>query len=45
VINDHSGIFTEPLLRFLVRYIALIESKLALNPEQDRENKERALAR
>ncbi len=45
VIDDHSGIFTEPLLRFLTRYIALIESKIALNPEQDREQKQRALAR
>lgn len=45
VIDDHSGIFTEPLLRFLTRYIALIESKVALNPEQDREQKQRALAR
>lgn len=45
VIDDHSGIFTEPLLRFLTRYIALIESKVALNPEQDREQKRRALAR
>lgn len=45
VIDDHSGIFTEPLLRFLTRYIALIESKIALNPKEDREQKQRALAR
>jgi hypothetical protein len=45
IIDNHSGIFTEPLLRFLIPYIALIEAKLALNPEADRARKERALAK
>jgi hypothetical protein len=44
IVDNHSGIFTEPLLKFLIPYIALIESKLALNPEQDVEMKQRALA-
>ena len=44
IIDNHSGIFTQPLLRFLIPYIALIESKLALNPERDVEMKQRALA-
>ncbi|MGH7926869.1 MAG: hypothetical protein ACREQV_03645, partial [Candidatus Binatia bacterium] len=44
IIDNHSGIFTEPLLKFLIPYIALIESKLALNREEDVEMKQRALA-
>jgi hypothetical protein len=43
IIDNHSGIFTQPLLRFLIRYIALIETKLALNPLEDIEQKQRAL--
>lgn len=43
IIDNHSGIFTEPLLRFLIPYIALIETKLALNPEEDAEMKQRSL--
>jgi hypothetical protein len=45
IIDNHSGIFTQPLLRFLIPYIALIETKLALNPTEDIEQKQRALAR
>lgn len=45
IIDNHSGIFTQPLLRFLIPYIALIETKLALNPTEDVERKQRALAR
>jgi hypothetical protein len=44
IIDNHSGIFTQPLLRFLIPYIALIETKLALNPIEDVEKKQRALA-
>jgi hypothetical protein len=44
IIDNHSGIFTQPLLRFLIPYIALIETKLALNPIEDIEQKQRALA-
>jgi hypothetical protein len=44
VIDNHSGIFTQPLLRFLIPYIALIEAKLALNSDVDAEMKQRALA-
>jgi hypothetical protein len=44
IVDNHNGIFTQPLIRFLVRYIALIESKLALNPAEDAEMKQRALA-
>lgn len=44
IIDNHSGIFTQPLLRFLIPYIALIETKLALNPSVDAEMKQRALA-
>ena len=44
IIDNHSGVFTQPLLRFLIPYIALIETKLALNPTQDVEQKRRALA-
>ena len=44
IVDNHSGIFTQPLIRFLVRYIALIESKLALNAAADAEMKQRALA-
>jgi hypothetical protein len=43
IIDNHSGIFTQPLLRFLIPYIALIETKLALNPLEDIEQKQRAL--
>jgi hypothetical protein len=45
IIDNHSGIFTQPLLRFLIPYIALIETKLALNPTEDIERKQRALAK
>jgi hypothetical protein len=45
IIENHSGIFTQPLLRFLIPYIALIESKLALNPTEDVEMKQRTLAK
>ena len=45
IIDNHSGIFTQPLLRFLIPYIALIETKLALNPAEDVEKKERALSK
>jgi hypothetical protein len=38
-------IFTQPLLRFLIPYIALIETKLALNPTEDIERKQRALSK
>ncbi|MGH8203396.1 MAG: hypothetical protein ACREST_02235, partial [Steroidobacteraceae bacterium] len=44
IVDNHSGIFTQPLLRFLIPYIALIEAKLALNPAIDAEMKQRALA-
>jgi len=44
IIDNHSGIFTQPLLKFLIPYIALIESKLALNQVQDVEMKQRAMA-
>lgn len=44
IVDNHSGIFTQPLVRFLVRYIALIESKLALNAPEDAQMKQRALA-
>lgn len=43
VIDDHSGVFTEPFLQFLIPYIALIESKIALNRDADVEQKQRAL--
>ena len=42
IIDDHSGIFTEPFLQFLIPYIALIESKIAMNPADDLEKKRRA---
>jgi hypothetical protein len=42
--DDHNGIFTQPLLRFLIPYIALIETKLVLNSTEDVEMKQRALA-
>jgi hypothetical protein len=45
IIDNHSGIFTQPLLRFLIPYIALIETKLALNPIEDIEKKQCALAK
>ncbi len=45
IIDNHSGIFTQPLLRFLIPYIALIETKLALNADEDVERKQRALDR
>jgi hypothetical protein len=45
IIDNHSGIGTQPLLRFLIPYIALIETKLALNPTEDIERKQRALAK
>ena len=45
IIDNHSGIFTQPLLRFLIPYIALIETKLALNPAEDVEKKQRALSK
>ena len=44
IVDNHSGIFTQPLIRFLIPYIALIEAKLALNPAIDAEMKQRALA-
>ncbi|MGH8251485.1 MAG: hypothetical protein ACREVI_12450 [Steroidobacteraceae bacterium] len=43
IVDNHSGIFAQPLLRFLIPYIALIETKLALNAEEDVEKKQRAL--
>lgn len=42
IIDDHSGIFTEPFLRFLIPYIALIESKIALNPAKAEAKRRRA---
>jgi hypothetical protein len=44
IIDNHSGILTQPLLRFLIPYIALIETKLVLNPTEDVEMKQRAVA-
>jgi hypothetical protein len=42
IIDDHSGIFTEPFLQFLIPYIALVESKIASNPATSDEKKRRA---
>jgi hypothetical protein len=44
IIDNHSCIFTQPLLRFFIPYIALIETKLVLNPTEEIEMKQRALA-
>ncbi|MGH8244626.1 MAG: hypothetical protein ACRETY_14900, partial [Steroidobacteraceae bacterium] len=44
IVDNHSGIFTQPLFRFLIPYFALIEAKLALNSAIDAEMKQRALA-
>jgi hypothetical protein len=43
IIDDHSGIFTEPFLQFLIPYIALIESKTALNPKESFDRRQEAL--
>ena len=42
VIDDHSGIFTDPFLEFLVPYIAYIEekSKLNIQPKEERRREE-----
>ena len=40
IIDDHSGIFTDPFLRFLVPYIAYIEEKSKQNVEPKRERRE-----
>jgi hypothetical protein len=48
IIDKHSGIFTDPFLRFLVPYIAYIEEKSLLNVEQNvkvRQESERAIQR
>ena len=40
IIDDHSGIFTDPFLEFLIPYIAYIEEKSKLNVEPKRERRE-----
>ncbi|MGH8177984.1 MAG: hypothetical protein ACREV5_17155 [Steroidobacter sp.] len=40
IIDDHSGIFTDPFLQFLIPYIAYIEEKSKLNVEPKREKRE-----
>jgi hypothetical protein len=42
VIDDHSGIFTTPLLEFLAPYIAAIELKSQANVQQNRRNRAEA---
>jgi hypothetical protein len=41
VIDDHSGIFTEPFLQFLIPYIAYIEEKSKLNVSDKQERREK----
>jgi hypothetical protein len=45
IIDDHSGVFTDPFLQFLIPYIALIESKIAMNVDDVQDRKERARTR
>lgn len=40
IIDDHSGIFTDPFVRFLVPYIAYIERKSQLNVREKRQRRE-----
>ena len=40
IIDNHSGIFTDPFLEFLIPYIAYIEEKSKLNVEPKRELRE-----
>jgi hypothetical protein len=44
IIDNHSGIFTEPFLKFLVPYIAYIEVKSYANVESNRSRRQEAPA-